>query len=61
MGREGVDSETVADQRRAAETTAGYGSIGWHAFRHKYETLLRGAKIPLDARRRLMRLVSLAF
>ena len=41
--------------RRAAATAAGFGSIGWHTFRHKYETLLRGADTPLDVQQRLMR------
>lgn len=41
--------------RRTAATAAGYGSIGWHTFRHKYETLLRGAETPLDVQQRLMR------
>lgn len=43
------------DARREAATAAGYGSIGWHTFRHKYITLLRGAKTPLDVQQRLAR------
>ncbi len=44
----------VHSARRAAATAAGCGSIGWHTFRHKYETLLRGAEAPLDVQQRLM-------
>ena len=40
--------------RREAATAAGYGSIGRHTFRHKYETLLRGVDTPLDVQQRLM-------
>ena len=45
----------VHSQRREAATAIGYGGIGWHTFRHKYETLLRGAKTPLDVQQKLMR------
>lgn len=45
----------VHKARREAASAVGLGSIGWHTFRHKYETLLRGAKTPLDVQKRLMR------
>ena len=41
--------------RREAATKAGFGGIGWHTFRHKYETLLRKANTSLDVQQRLMR------
>ena len=45
----------VHSLRREAAAAIGYGGIGWHTFRHKYETLLRGAKTPLDVQQKLMR------
>lgn len=45
----------VHKARREAASEVGLGSIGWHIFPHKYETLLRGAKTPLDVQQRLMR------
>ncbi|UWZ85822.1 site-specific integrase [Occallatibacter riparius] len=45
----------VHGPRSEAATAAGYGSIGWHTFRHKYITLLRGAKTPLDVQQGLAR------
>lgn len=41
--------------RRAAARAAGYGSVGWHTFRHKYTTLLRQFKTPLDVQQKLPR------
>lgn len=45
----------VHDGRRAAATAAGYGSIGWHTFRHKCTTLLRQVGTPLDVQQKLLR------
>ena len=45
----------VHDARREAATVAGYGSIGWHTFRHKYTTLLRQVGTPLDVQQKLLR------
>jgi integrase len=41
--------------RRQAATAAGFGSIGWHTFRHKYRTLLSEGNTPLEVQQRLMR------
>ncbi len=41
--------------RREAAVVAGYGSVGWHTFRHKYTTLLRQFKTPLDVQQKLPR------
>jgi integrase len=41
--------------RRDAATAAGFGSIGWHTFRHKYRTLLSEAGTPLEVRQKLLR------
>jgi hypothetical protein len=35
----------VHGERREAATVAGFGSIGWHTFRHKYRTLLSEADL----------------
>jgi hypothetical protein len=45
----------VHDKRRDAATAEGYGGIGWHAFRHKYRTLLSGGNTPLEVQQKLMR------
>lgn len=41
--------------RRDAAMAAGYGGIGWHAFRHKYRTQLSGGDTPLEVQQKLMR------
>ncbi len=41
--------------RRDAATAAGYGGIGWHAFRHKYRTLLSAENNSLEVQQKLMR------
>lgn len=43
------------DGRRGAATGAGFGSIGWHTFRHKYRTLLSEAGTPLEVQQKLLR------
>jgi hypothetical protein len=45
----------VHEGRRDAATSAGYGGIGWHAFRHKYRTLLSAENNPLEVQQKLMR------
>jgi integrase len=45
----------VHDCRREVATAAGYGSIGWHTFRHKYRTLLSQADTPLEVQQKLLR------
>lgn len=45
----------VHERRRAAAQAAGLDGIGWHLFRHKYITLLRGADTPLDVQKELAR------
>jgi integrase len=45
----------VHPARRLAATAAGFGSIGWHTFRHKYRTLLSGADTPLEVQQKLLR------
>jgi hypothetical protein len=45
----------VHQVRREAATAAGYGGIGWHTFRHKYQTLRRKHNTHLDVQQRLMR------
>jgi integrase len=46
---------SVDDGRREAATAAGFGSIGWHTFRHKYRTLLSEADTPLEVQQKLLR------
>ena len=43
------------EARRKAAITAGFGSFGWHRFRHKYRTLLSEGNTPLDVQQKLMR------
>jgi site-specific recombinase XerD len=45
----------VHDGRHVAATGAGFGSIGWHTFRHKYRTLLSEAGTPLEVQQKLLR------
>ena len=45
----------VHDGRRGAAAGAGFGSIGWHTFRHKYRTLLSEAGTPLEVQQKLLR------
>ncbi|HXU17638.1 MAG TPA: hypothetical protein VN708_21055 [Terriglobales bacterium] len=45
----------VHGKRRMAPTAEEYGGIGWHAFRHKYRTLLSGGNTPLEVQQKLMR------
>jgi integrase len=45
----------VHEVRREAATAAGYGGIGGHTFRHRYQTLLRKHNTNLDVQQRLMR------
>lgn len=40
--------------RREAATGAGFGSIGWHTFRHIYRTLLSEADTPLEVQQKLL-------
>ena len=44
----------VHDARREAVTSADFGSIGWHTFRHKYRTLLSDGDTPLEVQQKLM-------
>lgn len=54
-GRGKVRIIPVHDARRELATKAGFGSIGWHTFRHTYRSLLSGAKTALDVQQKLMR------
>jgi hypothetical protein len=36
-------------------TQNGFGSVGWHTFRHTYRTLLSGADTPIDVQQKLLR------
>src|SRR5947209_1080984 len=45
----------IHDRRREAATEAGFGSVGWHTFRHKYRTLLSEADTPLEVQQKLLR------
>jgi site-specific recombinase XerD len=36
-------------------TESGFGSIGWHTFRHTYRTFLGELKAPLEVQKALMR------
>jgi integrase len=45
----------VHKERRDAATSAGYGGIGWHTFRHNYRTLLSKVDTPLDVQQKLLR------
>jgi hypothetical protein len=45
----------VHDERRQLATQNGFGSVGWHTFRHTYRTLLSGADTPIDVQQKLLR------
>jgi integrase len=45
----------VHDERRQLATENGFGSVGWHTFRHTYRTLLSGADTPIDVQQKLLR------
>jgi hypothetical protein len=45
----------VHDTRRESATKNGFGSIGWHTFRHTYRALLSKLKTQLDVQKTLMR------
>ena len=45
----------VHDARRQVAARAGFGSIGWHTFRHTYRALLSGCDTPLEVQQKLMR------
>jgi integrase len=45
----------VHDERRQLATENGFGSVGWHTFRHTYRTLLSGEDTPMDVQQKLMR------
>jgi len=45
----------VHDTRRELATESGFGSIGWHTFRHTYRTFLGELKAPLEVQKALMR------
>ena len=44
-------SNRSSRKARAAAQAVGLDGIGWHLFRHKYITLLRGADTPLDVQK----------
>lgn len=46
---------SVHDSRRELATKKGFGSIGWHTFRHSYRTFLGELKAPLEIQQALMR------
>jgi integrase len=54
-GRGKVRTIPVHDGRRQLATKQGFGSIGWHTFRHTYRSLLSGVKTALDVQQKLMR------
>ena len=45
----------VHDARHRLATEKGFGSIGWHTFRHTYRSLLSGAGTPIDTQQMLPR------
>jgi integrase len=45
----------VHDERRLLATNSGFGSVGWHTFRHNYRSWLSGADTPIDVQQKLMR------
>ncbi len=45
----------VHDHRRLLATQNGFGSVGWHTFRHTYRTLLSGADTLIDVQQKLLR------
>ena len=54
-GRGKAHTIPVHDARRQLATEMGFGSIGWHTFRHTYRSLLSGAGTPLDTQQTLLR------
>ena len=54
-GRGKAHTIPVHDARRQLATEMGFGSIGWHTFRHTYRSLLSGAGTPLDMQQTLLR------
>jgi len=45
----------VHDHRRLLAIQNGFGSVGWHTFRHTYRTLLSGVDTPIDVQQKLLR------
>jgi integrase len=43
------------DERVELAILNGFGSVGWHTFRHTYRTLLSGEDTPMDVQQKLMR------
>ena len=54
-GRGKAHTISVHDARRQLATEKGFGSIGWHTFRHTYRSLLSGARTAVDVQQKLMR------
>ena len=54
-GRGKAHTIPVHDARRQLATEEGFGSIGWHTFRHTYRSLLSGAMTPIDTQQMLLR------
>ncbi len=50
----------VHDDRREAATAAGFGSVGWHTFRHSHRSLHSKFKTPLDIQQALLRHASIS-
>lgn len=59
-GQGKVHTIPVHEARRQLATEKGFGSIGWHTFRHTYRSLLSGAGTPLATQQTLLRHADIA-